>query len=71
VVGTGAAGKRQVQAMVVRWPELTEAPPSDAADALAVAICHAHAGRLVGMGVRSRGRSLRSLASSLPRGGSR
>ncbi len=40
VVGTGAATKAQVQAMVKRLLELPAAPPSDAADALAVALCH-------------------------------
>lgn len=41
VVGTGRADKRQVQAMVARLlPGSREASP-DAADALAIAICHA------------------------------
>ena len=35
---------------------LAKAPPSDAADALAIAICQAHAGKLAGLGVRSGGR---------------
>ena len=43
VVGYGRAEKRQVQAMVQMLLKLPEAPtPDDAADALAVAICHAH-----------------------------
>jgi crossover junction endodeoxyribonuclease RuvC len=43
VVGYGLAGKEQVQFMVTRLLELDEAPDSaDAADALAVAICHIH-----------------------------
>ena len=42
VVGTGAAEKAQVHAMVARLlPGIKIAGP-DAADALAVAICHAH-----------------------------
>ena len=42
VVGTGSAEKPQVHAMVARLlPGATVAGP-DAADALAVAICHAH-----------------------------
>ena len=42
VVGTGRAEKAQVHAMVARlMPGITIAGP-DAADALAVAICHAH-----------------------------
>ena len=43
VVGYGLAKKEQVQFMVARLLELTEIPePSDAADALAIAICHIH-----------------------------
>jgi crossover junction endodeoxyribonuclease RuvC len=41
VTGSGTAGKAQVGAMVTRLLRLTEAPkPADAADALALAICH-------------------------------
>lgn len=58
IVGTGAATKAQVQAMVKRLLELEKVPPTDAADALAIAICQAHAGKLAGLGVRS-GRSRR------------
>ncbi|MDX1593853.1 MAG: crossover junction endodeoxyribonuclease RuvC [Gammaproteobacteria bacterium] len=46
VVGTGAATKAQVQAMVTRLLALPVAPPSDAADALAVALCHGQARQL-------------------------
>ena len=43
VVGYGLAAKEQVQFMVMRLLSLTEAPDSpDAADALAIAICHLH-----------------------------
>lgn len=42
VVGSGAATKEQVQEMVVRLLALSAVPKEDAADALAVAICHAH-----------------------------
>jgi crossover junction endodeoxyribonuclease RuvC len=43
VVGYGLAAKGQVQFMVARLLELERAPePADAADALAVAICHIH-----------------------------
>ncbi|MFH1081017.1 MAG: crossover junction endodeoxyribonuclease RuvC [Pseudomonadota bacterium] len=42
VVGYGRAEKRQVQMMVRAILNLTELPPPDAADAMAVAICHAH-----------------------------
>jgi len=44
VVGTGHAKKEQVQEMVSRLLRLTGIPSLDAADALACAICHAHAG---------------------------
>lgn len=41
VTGSGRADKDQVTAMVTRLLKLTEAPkPADAADALALAICH-------------------------------
>ena len=42
VVGGGAADKSQVQRMVALLLSLPEPPPADAADALAVAICHGH-----------------------------
>ena len=43
VVGYGLAKKEQVQFMVARLLELSEIPePADAADALAIAICHIH-----------------------------
>ena len=45
ITGYGAADKRQVTTMVTRVLGLTEAPkPADAADALAIAICHAWRG---------------------------
>ena len=43
VVGYGAADKEQVQMMVMRILNLSIKPQQDAADALATAICHAHA----------------------------
>lgn len=46
VVGTGRAVKSQVQAMVQRILALPGLPSTDAADALACAICHAHAATL-------------------------
>lgn len=43
VVGYGLAKKEQVQFMVARLLELQQIPqPADAADALAIAICHIH-----------------------------
>jgi crossover junction endodeoxyribonuclease RuvC len=45
ITGYGAADKKQVQAMVARVLRLAEPPqPADAADALALAICHAWRG---------------------------
>jgi crossover junction endodeoxyribonuclease RuvC len=42
VTGYGNADKRQVTTMVTRLLGLTEAPkPADAADAIAIAVCHA------------------------------
>lgn len=49
VVGTGAAQKEQVQLMVKHLLKLTCAPGADAADALAIALCHAHSRRLCGV----------------------
>lgn len=43
VVGYGKAEKHQVQHMVMRLLSLDQVPqPADAADALAIAICHLH-----------------------------
>ena len=48
LVGTGAAEKAQVQAMLNVLLPGVQLAGSDAADALAVAICHAHMGRVGG-----------------------
>lgn len=56
VVGSGAAAKKQVQAMVAGLLGLEIRPGSDAADALAAAICAAHRRRLASLGVVSRSR---------------
>lgn len=42
LVGRGHAAKQQIQHMVKVLLNLRESPAADAADALAVAICHAH-----------------------------
>lgn len=42
VVGYGAAQKNQVQSMVKHLLKLNHLPQADAADALAIAICHAN-----------------------------
>jgi crossover junction endodeoxyribonuclease RuvC len=48
VVGTGRATKDQVQFMVQRTLRLRTAPsPADAADAVAVALCHCKAGSVM------------------------
>jgi crossover junction endodeoxyribonuclease RuvC len=59
VVGSGAAEKLQVAHMIRTLLALTEQPGADAADALAVAVCHAHARRL---------RVLAQTAIAAPRG---
>jgi crossover junction endodeoxyribonuclease RuvC len=51
VVGHGAANKEQVQFMVQKLLNLTGKLQADAADALAVAICHAYARNLRRIGV--------------------
>ena len=51
VVGHGAAKKEQVQFMVQRILNLTGKLQADAADALAVALCHAQARNLKKLGV--------------------
>ena len=43
IVGHGKAAKEQVQEMVKRLLKLPSVPGADAADALGLAICHAHA----------------------------
>ncbi len=42
VTGSGAAEKLQVAHMIRALLALTDRPGADAADALAVAVCHAH-----------------------------
>ncbi len=56
ITGYGSADKKQVQAMVARILGLAEAPkPADAADALAIAICHAWRGAPAAAGTASDG----------------
>jgi len=45
VAGYGQADKNQVAQMVAALLKLPEAPPEDAADALALALCHMHSRR--------------------------
>ena len=50
VAGYGRAEKKQVQIMVKTLLNLKEIPrPDDAADALAIAVCHAHTGQFRNM----------------------
>jgi crossover junction endodeoxyribonuclease RuvC len=51
VVGYGSADKAQVSLMVKALLELDSIPtPDDAADALAIAICHVHSARIKSLG---------------------
>lgn len=52
VSGYGAADKDQVAAMVTQLLVLAKVPAADAADALAVALCHAYGRRLAALGAR-------------------
>lgn len=50
IAGYGGAGKRQMQAMIRTLLDLADPPtPDDAADALAVAICHLHTRRSISL----------------------
>jgi crossover junction endodeoxyribonuclease RuvC len=49
VVGTGGAQKEQVQLMVKRLLNIAGPLAEDAADALAIALCHAHSRKLYGL----------------------
>ncbi len=52
VVGYGRAAKGQIQQMTKALLSLNEIPkPDDVADALAIAICHAHSHKMVRLGV--------------------
>jgi crossover junction endodeoxyribonuclease RuvC len=50
LTGTGAADKRQVERMVREFLRLERVSGPDASDALAIALCHAQAGRLAALG---------------------
>jgi crossover junction endodeoxyribonuclease RuvC len=55
VVGYGMAQKAQVQFMVARLLNLDRSPePADAADALAIAICHVHTAQTLTLQAESR-----------------
>lgn len=63
VVGNGGADKAQVQHMVQALLKLARKPQADAADALAIALCHAHMNqslaRVAGNGGRVRSGRMR------------
>ena len=62
IVGHGNAKKEQVQDMVMRLLGLPGLPGKDAADALGLAICHAHAGASLAALGRATGLERRSHA---------
>ncbi|HEB89912.1 MAG TPA: crossover junction endodeoxyribonuclease RuvC [Deltaproteobacteria bacterium] len=71
ITGNGAADKAQMQAMVQRLLSLEVAPPTDAADALALALTYAQAGPLAELPVRGRRRSRRRAMTGLVLGRTR
>ena len=64
VVGYGRAEKRQVQHMIKALLRLDDLPPEDAADALAVALCHAHCSQTQEKLAAARSGPLRARAGS-------
>lgn len=69
VVGTGSASKEQVQAMIATLLPGASIAGADAADALAVAVCHAHyvqARRAYGAGAGAAARRPTAVASMQP-----
>jgi crossover junction endodeoxyribonuclease RuvC len=75
VAGDGGAGKFEVQQMVMRLLQLSELPdPPDAADALALALCHWWRAPLAAQGGATTGRSPRlddAIAAALAKEGAR
>ena len=47
IVGYGGAEKIQIQQMIKRLLHLNELPQADAADALAIALCHANSSKVL------------------------
>lgn len=70
VVGRGGATKDQVALMIRRLLALAETPQSDAADALAAAVCHLHRARLSAP-ARAASAAAERLAALLARGSRR
>ena len=71
VTGSGAADKAQMQTMVKKLLSLERVPPTDAADALALALTYAQAGPLADLPIRSRRRSSRRAMTALVEGRTR
>ena len=67
VVGHGRAAKSQIQEMVKRLLQLPGLPGTDAADALGLAITHAHAA--AAMGLMAKSTDLRRKQHAMYRGG--
>ncbi|MBI5079033.1 crossover junction endodeoxyribonuclease RuvC [Candidatus Saganbacteria bacterium] len=62
ITGYGKAGKKQIQQMVKNLLNLSQFPkPDDAADALAVAICHLHSYKMLNFRIEAGGPSLAHL----------
>jgi len=71
VTGNGRAGKDQVTAMVTKLLRITDPPrPPDAADALALAICHVWRGGGAGLRLAALDRSAQGRSVAAGRGGS-
>jgi crossover junction endodeoxyribonuclease RuvC len=71
ITGSGEAQKAQIQAMVTRLLSLETVPPTDAADALALALTYAHAGPLANLPARGRARGRRRAMTELLSGRTR
>jgi crossover junction endodeoxyribonuclease RuvC len=65
VTGTGGADKLQVERMVRSSLGLARVSGPDASDALAIALCHAHAGPLAALGVAASRRRRRARGAGL------
>jgi len=72
ICGNGNADKRQVTAMVTRILRLKEAPkPADAADALAIAVCHLWRGGVKARIAEAAAKQQELIASQARRGNAR
>ena len=66
ITGFGGAAKNQVGMMVKRLLQLTEIPQEDAADALAIAISHAHSMRMKNVSGEAKQKSSKPSSLSRP-----